>query len=111
MDAIRHHPPITLRPLSAQQFRVAMGLAIAGLPYGDIEQLTPRTFGLTLRSGRPAAFHVSVHRGEAGIAQLVIGATLMDDTDSREALAISSQLMATLPSWCDRVWATGLGAA
>jgi hypothetical protein len=49
MDSIHHHPPITLRPLSAQQLRVAMGLAIAGLPYGDIEQLTPRTFGVTLR--------------------------------------------------------------
>jgi hypothetical protein len=111
MPSVHRLPPIALRPLSAQQYRVAMGLSIAGLPYRDIQQLAPRAFGLTLRSGRPAAFRILVGGQEAGpgAAQIAVIATLVDDADSQEAFTITSDLMSTLPVWCEVVWAMGIG--
>jgi hypothetical protein len=109
MSSVHRLPPIALRPLSAQQYRVAMGLSIAGLPYREIQQLAPRVFALTLRSGRPAAFRIVVEGQEAGPIQIAVIATLLDDADSQEAVTITSGLMSTLPAWCDVVWAMGIG--
>jgi hypothetical protein len=112
MSSVHHHRPIVLRPLSTQQFRIAMGLAVAALSYADIQQLAPGAFGLTLRSGRPAAFHVMVQGEREGSgAQLVIETTLVNDADCSEALEIASHVMDSLPAWCDVVWATGMGTS
>jgi hypothetical protein len=111
MDSVHHHPPITIRALPSHQFRIAMGLAVQGLPYPDIEQLAPRAFGLTLSSGRPAAFHITVHGAPdvPGTARLVIGATLVDADDTSEARAVATQLVETFPMWCEVVWTIGNG--
>jgi hypothetical protein len=108
MDTVHRQTPITVPALTSHQFRIAMGLAVAGLQY-DIEQITPNAFGLTLRSGRPAAFHIRVEgqNGGAGTARLAIGATLVDAADSSEAQAIAKYLMDSFPAWCDIVWAVG----
>jgi hypothetical protein len=112
MDSVHRHRPITVRALSSHHFRIAMGLAVSGLPYPDVQQLAPRAFGLTLRSGRPAAFHIAVDEphGGHGAAQLTIGATLVDAGDSSEARGIAIQLVESFPVWCDIVWAIGKGA-
>jgi hypothetical protein len=107
MVTSHRHPSLTLRSLSTAQLKVALGLAIAAIPRDGIEQIAPNAFGLTLRSGRPAAFEIVVTPDPEGrrTAEVGIGATFIDRADRSEALEIIEGLFSSLPVWCDHVWA------
>jgi hypothetical protein len=106
-------PTITVPPLNPEQFGMALGLAVKGLPYADTTQLAARAFGLTLTSGRRAAFEVSTEPNPQNPAAATIHfvVTMIDDGDTAEATAIVHHLVRCLPFFCEVVAGRARAAA